>query len=96
MKQIILVFYFNNTFSSTNTIYLKAFEKVEDKLLYLFNERSKWKFNSFESTTAENLLEKVLCNLLQTWRINRSIDLLATFTYQEYFNDFKLHLQKNI
>lgn len=90
MKQIILFFILLTTLFSSgqNTIYSKTFGKSEDKAIIFIHGGPSGNSTLFEFTTAEKLAKKGFYVIVYDRRgEGRSIDSLATFTYQEYFND---------
>lgn len=90
MKQIILLFLLLTTLISSgqNSIYSKAFGKSEDKAIIFIHGGPSGNSTLFEFTTAEKLAKKGFYVIVYDRRgEGRSIDSLATFTYQEYFND---------
>ena len=90
MKQITLVFLLLTTLFSNgqNNIYSKAFGKSKDKVIIFIHGGPSGNSTLFEYTTAEKLAEKGFYVIVYDRRgEGRSIDSLATFTYQEYFND---------
>lgn len=90
MKQIILAFLLLTTLLSSgqNNIYSKAFGKNKDKAIIFIHGGPSGNSTLFEYTTAEKLAEKGFYVIIYDRRgEGRSIDSLATFTYQEYFND---------
>lgn len=90
MKQIILGFLLLTTLFSSgqNNIYSKAFGKSKDKTIIFIHGGPSGNSTLFEYTSAKKLAEKGFYVIVYDRRgEGRSIDSLATFTYQEYFND---------
>jgi proline iminopeptidase len=90
MKQIILAFFLLTTLflNGQNNIYSKAFGKSKDKAIIFLHGGPSGNSTLFEYTTAKKLAKKGFYVIVYDRRgEGRSIDSLATFTYQEYFND---------
>lgn len=80
------------------TIYSKSFGNKEDKAIIFIHGGPSGNSTLFEYTTAEKLAERGFYVIIYDRRgEGRSIDSLATFTYQEYFNDLNsIYLTYNI
>ncbi|REG96067.1 alpha/beta hydrolase [Flavobacterium aquicola] len=89
MKQILLLFLLLTTFYSRGqNIYSKAFGNLKNKAIIFIHGGPSGNSTLFEYTTAEKLAEKGFYVIIYDRRgEGRSIDSLATFTYQEYFKD---------
>lgn len=89
MKQIILLFLlFIYFLSNGQKIYSKSFGKSKDEAIIFIHGGPSGNSTLFEYTTAEILAENGFYVIIYDRRgEGRSIDSLATFTYQEYFND---------
>lgn len=90
MKQILLLFLLLKTLFSSgqDNIYSKTFGKNKDKAIIFIHGGPSGNSTLFEYTTAKKIAEKGFYVIVYDRRgEGRSIDSLAKFTYQEYFDD---------